>query len=108
MNCFAMTTEIYVVSLYALVKPDNTNLILFRCIRHSLDLICSLAAEENIDYFLHDTYNLFHRSATWWESCLKICKLINDGEKPLKLIPLLATRSTCREKFCQKSSRTMG
>ena len=62
-------------SLYALMKRDNPNLMLLKCICHSLHLACSHASEElpsNIDYLIRETYNWFHRSALRRESYLKI------------------------------------
>ena len=81
--------------LYTLMKKDNPDLILIKCVRHSLDLACSNASEEMpscVDYLLRETFNWFHRSALRKSAYLEIYKLINDGKEPLQLVSLSATR----------------
>nr|XP_042909175.1 uncharacterized protein LOC122271550 [Parasteatoda tepidariorum] len=86
-------------SLFTLMKQDNPDLILVKCICHSLHLVCSHASEElpsNIDYLLRETYNWFHRSALRCDSYMELFKLINDGDEPLKILPLSPTRWLAR------------
>ena len=86
-------------SLYTLLKKDDPDLILIKCMCHSLHLACSNASEElpsNLDYMLRQTFNWFHRSAIRRQSYMDLFKLINDGKEPLQLVPLSGTRWLAR------------
>lgn len=86
-------------SFYTLLKKDISDLVLVKCVCHSLHLVCSHASEKmpsNIDYMLRETYNWFHRSAIRREAYLDIYKLLNDGNEPLQLVPLSGTRWLAR------------
>lgn len=86
-------------SVYTLMKRDIPELLLVKCICHSLHLVCSHASEELpscIDHMLRETYNWFHRSALRKEAYMEIYKLINDGKEPLQLVPLSGTRWLAR------------
>lgn len=101
-NCFAIATDGGSNlcgcnnSLYTLMtmRKDREDLILFKCIWHSIHLASSDASEElpsNLDYMLRETYNWFHRSASRWKSYSSdIYKVVNDGHDPMQLIQLLA------------------
>lgn len=67
--------------------------------------MCSHASEElpsNLDYMLRETYNWFNRSALRRKSYSDIYKIINDGEDPLQLIQLSATRWLARGKCVER------
>lgn len=86
-------------SLYTLMKQDNKDLLLVKCVCHSLYLACSYAAAKlpsHIDYMLRETYNRFKRSAIKRDSYRQICKVINDGKEPLRLVQLSKTRWLAR------------
>lgn len=104
-NCFALATDGASSlcgcnnSVYTLMKKDIPELILVKCVCHSLHSVCSHASEElpsNIDYMLRETYNWFHRSALRRESYMDIYKLIYDGKEPLQMIPISGTRWLAR------------
>lgn len=86
-------------SVYTLMKKDIPELLLVKCICHSLHLVCSHASDELpscIDHMLRESYNWFHRSALRKEAYMEIYKLINDGKEPLQLVPLSGTRWLAR------------
>ncbi|CAD6216933.1 GSCOCG00011369001-RA-CDS [Cotesia congregata] len=81
------------------MKEKNEKLILFKCICHSIHLVCSHASEElpsNIDYMLRETFNWFKRSALQRKKYLDIYNTINDGGDPLQLVQLSGTRWLAR------------
>ena len=110
-NCFAIGTDgassLCGVnhSVYTLMKEDIPNLILIKCICHSLHLACSHASDtlpSNIDFMIRETHNWFHRSALRRESYLEVHRTINDGKDPLQMIPLSGTRWLARSQSVKR------
>lgn len=81
------------------MKKERNDLIIFKCICHSIHLVCSHASEElpsNIDYMLRETFNWFKRSALRRKQYLYIYNLVNDQTDPLQLVHLFTTRLLAR------------
>lgn len=76
-------------------KYDLKNLVLVRCVCHSLQLALSAATEEtlprNLDFLIRETYNWFEHSTIRQQAYLNIHKLINDDKKPLKILKMAKT-----------------
>lgn len=72
------------------------NLILIRCICHSLQLAISAATKEtiprNIEFMLKETHNWFSCSSKRQLQYSKLFQAINGGKTPLKIPQLSATR----------------
>ncbi|CAG5103821.1 Protein of unknown function, partial [Cotesia congregata] len=86
-------------SLYTLMKKKRDDLMLFKCICHSIHLVCSHASEElpsNIDYMLRETFNWFKRLALRRKKYLDIYNTISDGTDPLQMVHLSTTRWLAR------------
>lgn len=89
-------------SLYTLLRKNfNLNdLILVKCICHSLHLCCSKASEvfsDDIDYLLKETYNWFRYSQTRMSQYKEIYNLINtDGNNTIKKFIKFTKLSTTR------------
>ncbi|XP_053595333.1 zinc finger protein 862-like [Microplitis demolitor] len=105
LNCFAIATDggsnLCGIrhSLFTLMKEKKENLMLFKCICHSIHLVCSHASEElpsNVDYMLRETFNWFKRSALRKKKYLDIYNTLNDGGDPLQLVQLSGTRWLAR------------
>ena len=81
------------------MKKDNEDLLLIKCICHSLHLVASYAfahLPSNLDYMIRESYNWFRRSALRKKSYADLYRAINDGKDPLQLIPLSSTRWLAR------------
>lgn len=82
--------------VHAILKVDNPNLILIRCICHSLQLATSYACADTIprhlDFLISETYNWFSKSTLRQHSYTEIYKTINDGHDPLKIVQASNTR----------------
>jgi hypothetical protein len=78
------------------LKEDIPHLVLVRCICHSLQLAVSSASEttlpRNIEYLIKETYNWFSNSSIRQLAYQQIYSVINNGEKPLKILQMAATR----------------
>ncbi|KAH0535076.1 hypothetical protein KQX54_013043 [Cotesia glomerata] len=86
-------------SLFTLMKEKNEKLILFKCICHSIHLVCFHASEElpsNIDYMLREIFKWFKRSALRRKKYLHVYNTINDEGDPLQLVQLSGTRWLAR------------
>lgn len=72
------------------------NLILIRCICHSLQLAISAATRETfprtVEYLLRETHSWFNHSSNRQIQYGKLFQAINDGNVPLKIPQLSATR----------------
>ena len=110
-NCIAMGTNGAANlcgrhhSLYALMKKDFPNLTLVKCLCHSLHLACSHASEElpsTVEYLLRETFCWFSRSSLRQQSYMDMYKLISNGQQPLHLIPLSATRWLARSRCVKR------
>lgn len=77
-------------------ETGNENLILVRCVCHSLQLAMSHASEEtlprNIDFLIRETYNWFSHSSKRQIYYKDLFKTMNSGSKPLKIPQLSNTR----------------
>ncbi|EFA11723.1 hypothetical protein TcasGA2_TC001388 [Tribolium castaneum] len=72
------------------------NLVLVRCVCHSLQLAVSAATEESlprhIEFMIRETYNWFQHSSLRQLTYANIYKVINDGKIPLKVVQLSNTK----------------
>lgn len=94
-------------SLYTFLKNrlELNNLVLVKCICHSLHLCSSKASEvfsDEIDFLLKETYNWFKNSSLRVSKYKKIYDLINVGKKFAKLTRLSATRWLSRYQAVEK------
>ncbi|XP_028166143.1 zinc finger protein 862-like [Ostrinia furnacalis] len=85
-------------SVHTILKTEYglPNLILVRCVCHSLQLAVSHASEHtlprNIEFLIRETYNWFSHSPKRYEQYKDIYETINCGEKPLKILRSCDTR----------------
>ncbi|XP_031338145.1 uncharacterized protein LOC116167034 isoform X2 [Photinus pyralis] len=94
-------------SLYTLLKKNLNlnNLVLVKCICHSLHLCTSKASEvfsDEIDFLLRETYSWFRHSALRLSKYKEIYSLINLDSKFTKFVQLSSTRWLSRYKAVQK------
>jgi hypothetical protein len=82
--------------VYTKLKEFSPNLILIRCVCHSLQLAVSAAAKEflptNLEFLIRETYNWFAHSSLRQQAYKQFFNLINEGENPLKITQSCATR----------------
>ena len=82
--------------VYKQLKADVPNLILIRCVCHSIQLAVSHASSEallrSLDYLISETYSWFSHSATRQIAYKQIYQTINDSKVPLKIVNTLDTR----------------
>ncbi|EEC04835.1 hypothetical protein IscW_ISCW024214, partial [Ixodes scapularis] len=78
------------------LKAEVPNLILVRCVCHSLQLAISAAVADclprNLEYLVSETYNWFLRSASRQLAYKRLYNAINEGEDPLKIVQACSTR----------------
>lgn len=78
------------------LKEENPNIILIRCICHSLQLAVSFAAKEclprNLEFLIQETYNWFSKSSARQGAYNQIFKLLNENQDPLKIVQACGTR----------------
>ena len=71
-----------------LQEACGTELVLIRCVCHSLQLAVSHASKEtiprSIEYLVRETYNWFSVSPKRRESYREVFETINCGEKPCR------------------------
>lgn len=71
-------------SVYVELKKQVPNLILIRCVCHSVQLAVThswkLSMPSSLEYLLNETYNWFSRSYIRQQSYKHIFEAINDGE----------------------------
>ncbi|OAF65615.1 hypothetical protein A3Q56_06672 [Intoshia linei] len=105
-NCFSLATDLASNlcgvnnSLYTKLKENNTNLILLKCICHSLNLCCLRAFDDlpiDIDSIIRNTYSFFHRSSLRTSEYANLFKLVHR-KYPYKFIPISTTRWLVRGK----------
>jgi hypothetical protein len=94
-------------SLFTLLKTNLKleNLILVKCVCHSLHLCASKASEifsDEIDFLIKETYNWFKNSVIRMHQYQEIYDLINNGEKFYKLSKLSSTRWLSRYRAVEK------
>ena len=82
--------------VYEKLKSEIPNLVLIRCVCHSLQLFVSAASTEtlprNLEFLISETYNWFSRSSYRQSAYKKIYNLINDNHDPLKIVQSGQTR----------------
>lgn len=84
--------------VHALLKnaTGNDNLILVRCVCHSLQLALSHASEEtlprNVEFLIRETYNWFSHSSNRRLYYKNIYQTINCGSEPLAIPQMCNTR----------------
>jgi hypothetical protein len=77
------------------LKEYNPDLILIRCVCHSLQLAASAATKElprNLEFLIRETYDWFSKSANRQIQYKTLYNTINDGADPLKIVRACATR----------------
>ncbi|KAI5643242.1 hypothetical protein NE865_04660 [Phthorimaea operculella] len=85
-------------SVYEILRSQYNlpNLVLIRCVCHSLQLAVSRASEQtipkHIEFLIRETYKWFALSAKRQKEYKEIYDLINCGEQPLKILKLSDTR----------------
>lgn len=84
--------------VHALLKNEtgNDNLVLVRCVCHSLQLALSHASEEtlprNVEFLIRETYNWFSHSSNRRLYYKNIYQTINCGSEPLLIPQMCNTR----------------
>ena len=84
--------------VHALLKnaTGNDNLILVRCVCHSLQLALSHASEEtlprNVEFLIRETYNWFSHSSNRRLHYKNIYQTMNCGSEPLSIPQMCNTR----------------
>lgn len=82
--------------VHAQLKSEVPNLILVKCVCHSIQLAVSHAASEcmprNLDFLIKETYNWFSHSSVRQVKYRELYSVLNDGLNPLKLVQCSATR----------------
>lgn len=81
--------------VYKLLQSNCQDLILVRCICHSLQLATSAAAQQlpgSIEFVLKETYDWFARSSNRRQAYKDIYNLINHGSDPTKIVHSCTTR----------------
>ena len=80
----------------AQLRKDVPNLMLIRCLCHSLQLAVSAASVEtlprNLEFLISETYNWFSRSSSRQLAYHQLYTLINEGNRPLQMVRACATR----------------
>ena len=80
----------------AKLRKDVPNLVLVRCLCHSLQLAVSAASSEtlprNLEYLISETYNWFSRSSGRQLAYHQLYALLNDGDNPLQMVQACETR----------------
>lgn len=94
-------------SLFTLLKTkfELNNLVLVKCICHSLHLCASKASEifaDEIDFLLKETYNWFQNSTLRQSKYKEIFSLINNDSKFTKMTKLSGTRWLSRYRAVEK------
>lgn len=83
-------------SVYTHLKSDVPNLMLIKCVCHSLQLAVSHAAREtfprNLEFMISETYNWFSKSANRQTNYKHLFSAINDGAEPKKIVRACSTR----------------
>ncbi|CAK1597250.1 unnamed protein product [Parnassius mnemosyne] len=84
--------------VHSLLKTEtgNENLVLVRCLCHSLQLAITHASEKslprNIEFLIRETYNWFSHSSNRQLFYKELYKTINCGKEPLKITQVCSTR----------------
>ncbi|XP_076063421.1 SCAN domain-containing protein 3-like [Oratosquilla oratoria] len=81
-------------SLITLLKNDNPEITLIRCVRHSLHLAASKACENLptvLDFLVRDTHTWFSNSPNRINKYTELYKVLEDGV-PKKVPGLASTR----------------
>lgn len=82
--------------VHAKLKRELPNLVLVRCICHSLQLAVSAVTKQflprNLEFIIKETYDWFSRSSSRQATYKELFKLINDGHEPLKIVQSCQTR----------------
>lgn len=75
--------------VYALLKALNPNIVLCRCMNHSLQLAVCYAAGENfwrtLDFIIENTYSWFSKSSNRQLKYKELYNCIYNGNNPLKI-----------------------
>lgn len=82
-------------SVYKILKGYQENLILVKCICHSLALAASYASQKlpsHLDYLIEQTHSWFSRSSLRQGKYAEIYKTMNSSTPPHKLLKYVKTR----------------
>ncbi|XP_064488440.1 uncharacterized protein LOC135400538 [Ornithodoros turicata] len=82
-------------SVFTHMKAENENMILVKCVCHSLQLACSEAVAvlpSQLDFLVRESFNWFSHSPKRQQTYHAIYAAINEGSAPHKLIGMSATR----------------
>ncbi|KAH6945752.1 hypothetical protein HPB50_009747 [Hyalomma asiaticum] len=78
-------------SVYTHARRKNENLVLVKCVCHSIQLCASKAVEvlpRSLEFLVGRSYSWFSHSSQRLREYSKIYQLINSGKEPLKLVQL--------------------
>lgn len=82
--------------VYAILKKEAPNLILKRCLYHSVQLAVSASAAKNfprnLEFIIEETYDWFARSSSRQLKYKNLFSVVNDGAEPLKIVQACKTR----------------
>ncbi|XP_075550145.1 SCAN domain-containing protein 3-like [Dermacentor variabilis] len=82
-------------SVYTHLRRKNENLMLVKCVCHSIQLCASKAVEvlpRSLEFLVGRSYSWFSHSSLRLQEYGKIYRLMNNGKEPLKLVQLSGTR----------------
>ncbi|CAG9782434.1 unnamed protein product [Diatraea saccharalis] len=81
--------------VHAKLKEELPNLVLVRCVCHSLQLAVSAATKQflprNLEFLIKETYDWFSRSSARQIAYKELYNVINDGHDPLKIVQACQT-----------------
>ncbi|KAH6939682.1 hypothetical protein HPB50_020615 [Hyalomma asiaticum] len=92
-------------SLYTNLRRKNEDLVLVKCVCHSIQLCASKAIEvlpRSLEFLVGRSYSWFSHSSQRLREHGKIYQLINSGKEPLKLVQLSGTRWLCISSCCKR------
>lgn len=77
------------------LKEVNPNIIIMRCVCHSIQLAASAVTKEFpgiLNFLICETYDWFSRSSSRQLTYKWLCNTINDGHDPLKITQISNAR----------------
>ncbi|KYN09966.1 hypothetical protein ALC57_17904 [Trachymyrmex cornetzi] len=83
-------------SVYTELKKDVPDLILIRCVCHSVQLAINHACKQclpaHLEFLIHETYNWFSMSFNRQSAYKQLYETINNSKEPLKITKVCDTR----------------
>ncbi|KAH9363435.1 hypothetical protein HPB48_006029 [Haemaphysalis longicornis] len=92
-------------SVYTHLRQKNENLVLVKCVCHSIQLCASKAVEvlpRSLEFLVGRSYSWFSHSSLRLHEYSKLYQLINNGKEPLKLVQLSGTRWLSISSCCKR------